>query len=138
LKCTAEVAALLGMHPATFRAHMQSGAVKPPRCRVGMRFFWTDAEVAAARAALAVPGRRRPKRACKCVQMNKRVKITKATDLPPKTLERMLSETEEALGPETPSAQAIRRALAKARRRAERRQEAAALGTKDKNTEGPS
>ena len=62
LRSTAEVALLLGMAPATFRAHMQSATVKPPRHRSGMRWFWTEAEIAAARRALAVPGRRRPRK----------------------------------------------------------------------------
>jgi len=48
--------------------------------------------------------------------MNKRPRIKSASDLPPETLRRMLSETERAAGPDSQSAKALRRALAQAER----------------------
>jgi hypothetical protein len=50
--------------------------------------------------------------------MNKRAKITLASDLPVRTLRRILQDTESLTGPDDESVRALRRALTKARRRA--------------------
>ena len=50
--------------------------------------------------------------------MNKRAKITLASDLPVRILRRILQDTESLAGPDDESVRALRRALTKARRRA--------------------
>ncbi len=61
MRTTKEVAQELGISAAALRAHVAAGNVVAPRRRVGIMFLWTAAEVEAARQALAVPGRRRPR-----------------------------------------------------------------------------
>ena len=61
MKTTREAAAELGMEPATLRAHIGAGHIRPPVRRVGLAFLWTEEEVDAARKVLAVPGRRKPR-----------------------------------------------------------------------------
>ena len=61
MKTTKEAAKQLGVLAAALRAHIAAGNVVPPRRRAGMMFLWTRAEIEAARLALSVPGRRRPR-----------------------------------------------------------------------------
>lgn len=64
-----------------------------------------------------------PRAAVPWPAMSKRANIKRASDLSPETLRRMLLETERAAGADSPSAGALRRALAQAERRAADHQE---------------
>jgi DNA-binding transcriptional MerR regulator len=61
METTKEVASLLGISPAALRAHLSAGNVPQPQRRAGLMFLWTREEIEAARLALGVPGRRRPR-----------------------------------------------------------------------------
>ena len=61
MKSTREVAAELNISAAALRQHISKGHVATPARRAGMMFLWADEEIDAARVALAVPGRRRPR-----------------------------------------------------------------------------
>ena len=60
METTKEAARQLGLSAAALRAHIAAGNVTPPKRRAGLMFLWTPEEIAAARAALSEPGRRRP------------------------------------------------------------------------------
>jgi len=55
-------ARLLKIEVPALLAHVAREHIPRPRDRIGNAFLWTTAEIAAARKALAVPGRRRPPR----------------------------------------------------------------------------
>jgi len=59
---TAEVARLLGLSPTLLRSHVYLGNVVAPKTRVAGRLMWSRVEIEGARKALAVPGRRRPRK----------------------------------------------------------------------------
>jgi len=59
---TREVARRLGLGIAALQAHLLRGNVPRPRRRLASGYAWTQREVAAARKALAIPGRRRPRK----------------------------------------------------------------------------
>jgi hypothetical protein len=61
MKTTKEAARQLGLSAAALRAHIAACNVTPPKRRAGLMFLWTRAEIEAARLALNVPGRRRPR-----------------------------------------------------------------------------
>lgn len=59
LMTTYEVCRVLRIEPAALAQHLRAQHVPRPERRAGLAFLWTPQEVEAARAALAVPGRRR-------------------------------------------------------------------------------